>query len=351
MKFKELYESILEESQTKHDDLFLVLMMNFKLDMLNSCKIWEQCGKRSKFRHITDTEGVVTLINNKDKNLTISGTKLGKIWKGIETDETAVVIVEADYEIWWPKDAWTYIGADNMRWMDMKKAQHPLLVDDALNPIIPPKMVSDYYIALNNLLEKFPELNDIDMRAGKNYMLIGNGQLPTKPNEEVLREWVKKNKRTADKIVKEALKLQVKYLDKYSEIIQKRLMQVYTSRQGKARNRMDEAVINNIKVIEVVALDPSSMSTAIGVIGSLVEKDEITRQLAGNILYDSTVLGAILDQTNYKGLFTVYSYHDGFEFMDNIAKEQYGPQWGAGVKYLEDEFKVKYFKDKYFKIG
>lgn len=360
MKFKHLYESIIEEAQTKHDDLFLVLMMNLKLDILSSCKIWEQCGKRSKFRHITDGYGLVKLINNKDKKLSISATKLGKIWQGVETDGTVVAVIEADYEIWWPKDAWTYIGKDSMRWMDMNKAKNVTSnVDtsrriDALNPIIPSKMIDEYYIALNNLLKKWDfftySLNDMDMRATKNYMLISTDQIPTKPNEKLVSEWVKEHKVISKKIVKEALELQVKFLDKYSKTIQKRLMQVYHDRQGRRRDRADEAVVNNVKVIEVVALDHDLLSSAISSMGALATQDELTPSTAKDILGD-TILGQVLYNTNYKGLFTVYSYYDGFEFMDIIAKKQYGAQYGAGVQYLEDELKVKYFKNKYFKIG
>lgn len=360
MKFKQLYESILDESQSKHDDLYLVLMLNFKLDLIRSCKIWEQCGKRSKFRHITDGAGLVNLINNKDKNLTISATKLGKIWKGIETDGTVVAIVEADFTIWWPRDAWTYIGQDSMRWMDINKAKKVtsnIGYAEHLNPIIPKKMVDEYYVALNNLLKKFPALNDIDIRESNNYMLISLDSLPSRPNEGVLNYWIKNNKKEADKIVKESLKLQFKFLDKYSDIIQKRLMQIYNDHKGRGRrDRMDEAVVNNIEVIEVVALDHDLLSSAISSMGSLATQDDwdgvnhLTASTAKDILQD-TILGLVLYKTKYKGLFTVYSYYDGLEFMNIIAKKQYGAQYGAGVKYLEDELKVKYFKDKYFKIG
>ncbi len=358
MKFKNLYESIIEEAQTKHDDLFLVLMMNLKLDMLRSCKIWEQCGKRSKFRHITDGAGLVKLINNRDKKLSISAFKLGKIWSGIETDGTVVAVVEADYEIWWPKDAWTYIGQDSMRWMDMNKAKHAtsnVSVSqriDELNPIIPSKMVDEYYKELSQYLKKYPSLDDADMRSGGNYMLTGTSKLglPTYPNENALNEWIQLNKSDAKKIVKDALKMQVKYLDKYSKGIQKRLMQVYNDRKGRRRDRMDEAVVNNVKVIEVVAMDSDNLTHAIGILASVIKEKSITPSIAKDVLGD-TILGQVLYNTNYKGLFTLYSYYDGFEFMDIIAKQQYAAQWGAGVQYLEDELKVKYFKNKYFKIG
>lgn len=347
---------MITETQSKHDDLFLVLMMNMKLDILRSCKIWEQCGKRSKFRHITDEAGLVKLINNKDKKLSISATKLGKIWAGVETDGTVVAVIEADYTIWWPKDAWTYVGQDSMRWMDMNKAKHVTSnVDtsrriDALNPIIPTKMVDEYYAALNKLLMKFPQLNDIDKRTTKNYMLISTDELPTRPNEEVLGEWVKDNKSLADKIVKAALKLQVKFLDKYSKSIQQKLMQVYHDRQGRRRDRMDEAVVNNVKVIEVVAMDSATLTDAISSLANAIREKAMTPSLAKDILED-TILGRVLYNTNYKGLFTQYTYYNGFEFMDIIAKKQYGAHYGTGVQYLEDELKVKYFKNKYFKIG
>ena len=345
MKFKQLYESILDESQSKHDDLYLVLMLNFKLDLIRSCKIWEQCGKRSTFRHITDTKGVINLINNKDKNLSISAFKTGKIWAGIETNATAVLIVEGDYEIWWPRDAWTYIGQDQMRWMDMNKAKGAtsnVAYSIDLNPIIPSEMVNEYHVALNNFINKFPALNDNSFWLSL-----------TKPNEEVLHDWIKDNKKEADKIVKEALKMQLKYLDKYSDIIQKRLMAIYHHRRGeKIKNRMDEAVINNVKVKEIVAMDVEETEEAISHLGKQVNtKGEINKDIALTTL-SNTVLGNVLLYTDYKGLFTVYNDYDKFEFMRKIANKQYTPDInGMAIKALEDVLKVKYFKDKYFKIG
>ena len=161
------FKQFFTERQSGHSDFFLLLTGDIKLDRGNACKIWEQCGKRSTFRHITDYVGAKFLIKKKKKDLSISALKFSKEYRGIETAGTITLIVEADYEIWWPRDAWTYIGADSMRWMDMNKAQRVTSnVDtskriDALNPIIPHKMVSEYYIALKNILKKYPELNDI----------------------------------------------------------------------------------------------------------------------------------------------------------------------------------------------
>ena len=357
MKFKQLYESILDESQTKHDDLFLVLMLNFKLDLIRSCKIWEQCGKRSTFRHITDTKGVINLINNKDKKLSISAFKTGKIWAGIETDATAVLIVEGDYEIWWPRDAWTYIGDDNMRWMDMLKAKNVTgNVDYSkdLNPIIPTEMVNDYYKELNQYLKKYPSLNQADERPPEhiNYMLRSeNGSFP--PYKHAIYEWVKLNKNDAKKIVKDALKMQLKYLDKYSDIIQKRLMTVYHHRRGEEiKNRMDEAVINNVKIKEIIAMDVDETQDAISHLGTQVNtKGEINKDLALTTL-SNTVLGNVLSYTDYKGLFTIYNDYDKFDFMKQIVNKQYSPDLnGMAIKALEDVLKVKYYKNKYFKIG
>ncbi len=358
MKFKQLYESMLDESQSKHDDLYLVLMLNFKLDLIRSCKIWEQCGKRSTFRHITDTKGVITLINNKDKNLSISAFKTGKIWAGIETEATAVLIVEGDYEIWWPRDAWTYIGDDSMRWMDMLKAKNitgNVDYSKDLNPIIPSEMVNDYYKELNQYLKKYPSLNDADNRAPhiKNYLMrttYKDGSYPS--DKSTVYEWIKLNKNDAKKIVKDALKMQLKYLDKYSDIIQKRLMAVYHHRRGeKIKNRMDEAVINNVKVKEIVAMDVDEMTDTVVRFGELIEQDLMDKSRADIVIMD-TVLGKVLKHTDYKGLFTIYNDYDKFAFMDTVISKKYEEDtWGKGLKYLEDEYKVKYFKNKYFKIG
>ena len=81
----------------------------------------------------------------------------------------------------------------------MNKAKHVTSnkeYSQNLNPIIPRKMVEEYYAALNQYLKKYPSLNDADWRDDKNYMLISNRDgLQTHPNKYALSEWQMGNKK------------------------------------------------------------------------------------------------------------------------------------------------------------
>jgi hypothetical protein len=248
------------ESQSKHSDFFLAVSRDIKLDRQNSCKIWKDCGKRSTFRHVTDIDGMNFLLKNKDKNVTISALKhtkkLTKDIGGVETDGTITLIVDGDYEIWWPADAFSYVGQDGKRWISVGENNNFWSFF--------PSGFSDYLKDLWKIIEDYPPIEsliqtayalDLDNEEGYaewHYVRGLNVDTYWKM-EGMTKEFVKKNKSMADRFTKEALALQVKYLDKYSEEIKAKLLLMWKEAGNKTiKFDLDEAIINNVQVKRVI---------------------------------------------------------------------------------------------------
>jgi hypothetical protein len=259
-KIMKSFKSYLTEKQAKRNDLYLVLRGDIKLDMDSSCKIWEDCGKRDEFRHLTDKAGAEFLIKNKNKNVTISALKLSHYVQKIVAQAEMILNIDADYDIWFPSDAFTYIGSDGKRWLALDTS----ISDEILGK----DFKEDYLKRLYNMI-----LDDPDLMKGGFFDIIGMGQdlhyinfIETitggygayidQPRVEAgLKQMIAGIK--GDKFVKKVLKLQLEILDKHSDHIRRKLHNIWQSLHGKesfARaefNRgdsFDEAVVSNIKV-------------------------------------------------------------------------------------------------------
>ncbi len=261
------FKQFFTEKQGTHSEFFLILAGDIKLDRGNACKIWEQCGKRDVFRHVTDYIGTEFLIKNKKKDISISAMKFSKEHRGIETSGTITLIVEGDYEIWWPQDAFTYIGTDGKRWIQMNK--------DAYKRIFPPEFAKEYIKDLLSMIKKkYPKIQEFveEINYGSeevrnlvyinpmSVMPVNKPLLGLKiPNKAVISNFEDSIfKDEVDKFIKDALALQLKYLDKYSDSIKSKLIAEFQQSKTDKTRRMnyrfgdlDEAVISNVKVKQV----------------------------------------------------------------------------------------------------
>lgn len=370
------FKEFITERQSGHSEFFLTLAGDIKLDRGNACKIWEECGKRSTFRHITDTYGAEFLIRNKDKNLAISALKFSKELTGIETDGTATVIVEADYEIWWPEDAFTYIGFDGKRWIAMNKL--------AWKKIFPKEFASEYVKALFDMIKKkHPKVHELVESMEfyshgtviKHMVYHGNtlvneplGGVDIPDNLEKLEyEFRQDFKSESEKFVKDALSLQLKYLDKHSDVIKKNLVgEFQKSRTDKARRRnysrrdLDEAVVSNIKVTQVILHDDENFPELVADLQDMVEYENkfkgdktedrkkafIKKQVESRMKNFSFTLDVLRD-AKYKGLFTFRTFIEGVQFkrMKKAVKD-YPDAW----TYLEKNYGIKRAKGVFLRF-
>ena len=297
------------EAMTKHSDAFLILMSDIKLDRGNSCKIWEMCGKRSKFRHITDKKGANFLINNKDKNVTISAMKLGKRTKGILSYGDIILLLDADYETWFPEDAYTFIGEDGKRWTSPKARR--------FTDIFGEDFLEEYKSGLRKLIQnKHPELHEFLMQSDYRY-ISGNNIIGESDsinnfsydfnslNETVFNEWEKSNKKLVDKFTQDALKYQLDFLDKRSEEIQDRLINMFRNANKSKDNRQmysmwqDEAVVSNVKVDKVLikGFDKLSFNYFFENFGDEILSSYETKEIVNHLF-------EFIFSSKFKGLFT-----------------------------------------------
>ena len=276
----ESFKQFFTERQSGHLDFFLALAGDIKLDRGNACKIWEQCGKRGMFRHVTDIMGAEFLIGNTDKNLSISAMKFSKEMKGVETTGDTVLVVEGDYEIWWPSDAFTFIGVDGKRWISMKSA--------AFQRIFPAKFSAEYIKELISLKDKYPKINEFleknirskystsDMGSLFGSVTLINPYALTSEFENKTWQFQESNKAEVEKYTKAVLSLQIKYLDKYSDDIKKNLIKEFNKAKTDKSQRqqyywdLDEAVISNVKVKEII-FNKNSFPTFINELQELLD--------------------------------------------------------------------------------
>ena len=114
MKFKELYEG-----KDDRFDLFNAIAGRIKLDNKASQLLLPKADKSKRFRHSTDFDGATFLSTNKDKDIQISASEIKRVCEGVETTGNVIVSLTGRPVIWFPTDAFTYMGEAGVRWMDL----------------------------------------------------------------------------------------------------------------------------------------------------------------------------------------------------------------------------------------
>ena len=316
------FKQFFTERQSGHLDLFLALAGDIKLDRGNACKIWEQCGKRGMFRHVTDIMGTEFLLGNKDKNLSISAMKFSKEMSGVETTGDTVLVVEGDYEIWWPSDAFTFIGVDGKRWISMKSA--------AFQRIFPAKFSAEYIKELISLKDKYPKINEfLEKNIGSKYsrsdlgggvygsVTIINPYALTSDFENKTWQFQESNKAEVEKYTKAVSSLQIKYLDKYSDDIKKNLIKEFNKAKTDKSQRqqyywdLDEAVISNVKVKQIIFKN-NLFPTFVNELQELLDNqkwdtsitDEKVKRWVNNYMGDFESELGVIEFKKWKGPFT-----------------------------------------------
>lgn len=343
-KFKEFFT----EAQNKHSEFYLLLAGDIKIDRTNACKIWDKCGKRDTFRHITNLDGAEFLLKNKDKNVTISAMKFGKTLTGIETKGGVVLVVKGNYEIWFPDDAFSYIDKSGKRWiqLDRYEAHYHIFGQDFFD---------EYLEKLQSLLEKYDIMEGLKMF---NYRIYDTGHShqmsvsKTAEFEPFVEKFYIDNKKEMDKFMKEALKMQVKMLDKYSDKITKYLVEKWNeSRTSSDRKthylwKYDEALISNIEVEKIYftsfgetaeffymvktlkgLIDEAEGENTIEILDEVINIDEWTK----SHLRKSSQIRKLL-KTGFKGLFTFYNIAQaggniGFKPLKKLMTDEYKYAW------------------------
>jgi hypothetical protein len=260
------FKSYLTEKQSQHDDLLLVLRGEIKLDMDTACKIWEDCGKRSTFRHVTSKDGAEYLINNTNKNLAISAFKVSSHLRGVETEGEVVLVVDARYKLWFPEDAYTYIGSGGKRWLSMTtdgfrditkgtafvREYTSALYDLILTNKRLMNFVDDYDYTLKQTSDFNNKSAFMDRFSLYDPNLSTSAEMLIYQYVQVHSDW---------KFVQKALALQKKLLDKHSTAIKANLMKLWTSARTphsalrtryKNKWSMDEAIVDDIKVKYII---------------------------------------------------------------------------------------------------
>jgi hypothetical protein len=240
-------------------DFTLLLSGDIKLDRDNSCKIWEDCGKRGKFRHITSTDGAKFLIKNKNKDLMISAMKFGKRFSGVITSGIVLLEITADQEVWFPLDAYTFVGKDGKRWTSR--------FNQKFNEIFSRDFVDEYHKSMHSLIKSYPELYKFLQSLSRDGAVGGYGiaTLRNYGREAFFDDYISpkmdkfagENKKLANEFTKKAMEIQKKTLDKYSESIKANLHTLFkASQENPSYYRdeavQDEAVVSNITVDKVL---------------------------------------------------------------------------------------------------
>ncbi len=378
------FKQFFTERQSGHSDFFLVLAGDIKLDRVSACKIWEECGKRSTFRHITDYVGTSFLINNKDKNVTISALKFSKEVRGIETTGDITLIVEADYEIWWPEDAFTYMGFDGKRWMSID-------IGKRINKILGIDFKEEYIKALVKLIKKYSNVNEfIERMKIKTKSRRSNSQLysleglvmniPSDFEDETYKI-VEVYKGETAKFTKAALALQAKILDKYSDVIKKNLVYEFQQsktnlmrRQQYSHRNLDEAVVSNVVVKQVIFTQVQELTNILNELtGGLKNIDRMKKEAADPISFkkkygskldvdgmfddlkrnmddnmDDLYSVKMLRDANYKGLFTyrTFSKPQFGKMKEAIKDKSLENAWD----YLQKHYGIKRDKDVFLRL-
>jgi len=172
--------------------------------------------------------------------------------KGIETEGDVIAVVEGDYEIWFPEDAYSFIDRSGTRWIriDMYDTRYRVLGDE---------FFYDYMNGLKKLIDKYRIPKTLKDKYGIEYDIVDGKVITFGFNfEDKIKEFETDNQKKMDKFQKQVLDLQVKLLDKYSDKINENLIDAwiqsrtdYDRRQSYIKG-YDEAIISNVKVKEII---------------------------------------------------------------------------------------------------
>jgi len=169
------------------------------------------------------------------------------------------------------------------------------------------------------------------------------------------------------KFTKAALDLQLKMLDKFSDVIKKNLVNEFqTSKTDKFRRRgysnrdLDEAVVSNIKVKQVILHDDENFPELVADLQEMVEYENkfkgdktedrkkafIKKQVESRMKNFSFTLDVLRD-AKYKGLFTFRTFTSGSQFQRmKKAVKDYPDAW----TYLEKNYGIKRAKGVFLKF-
>jgi hypothetical protein len=339
------FKAYLNEKQKKHDDGFLLLSNDIKIDRENACKIWDKCGQRDKFRHITDIDGAEFLIKNTNKDVTISALKFSKETQGIETDGSVILMVDADYEVWFPADAFSYIGEDGKRWVSKSAVGY--------NNFIPMDFQNDYNEALRRRIKKFRELDEfLEDMDGWGYYQLSSLTPVNSMFESKLSTFTDKYPHKMSRFTKDGLTIQRRVLDKYSDEITSNLVKLFNkgrnnkdTRRFYKQSELDEALVSNVEVKKIVFTNEDPMRFIWGANNSTDIKawydstkrsDSMKLALATHAIKKLEVIVDRLKKINFKGQFTFVNTYGRVYIIKDVLKPKFNSVW----KFLEKELGI-----------
>lgn len=354
MKFDDLYESVLLE-YIKLPDYTHVINGSFKIDDIISCHIWEECNQVGHYRHLTDTEGAINLINNKDRNMIVSALKKSKRIEGVATKGGLMLELEARAKAWFPEDIVSTVGDDNTRWVTVSKVVTPFNDSN----IFPYKLYQEYMDKLGKwILKNAPdianELYDKWDDVWANRITIWQDKRFLSLSDDV----VNANGTELKRMVEFGVKLQHDLFKKYGSEIRGRLMERYKDieRYRNIKYGQDEALVYDVKVDKIIMYDEALFEL-------VMHFDDLEKEFKG---YDAKLikkfkppyfylnlkghpLARIVSETNFKGLvgFSVQG-----KFNKGIHKIINADKYPLVFKFLSDNKIMKFHKNTpFFEIG
>lgn len=369
MKFKQLVEAQTE----KRFDLFNAIAGRIKLDDLAHRYLLPEVDKSKKFRHTTDKKGAIFLSNNKDKSVQISASEIMKVCEGVETDGTIIVSATGEPVVWFPTDAFTFLGEKGIRWMDWGQF-------DYNNALLSDKIKKRYYERLSQVFKAYPDM----LRAMFSFNITLSGTVPDSDKIEIdylvnkmrrhldnnytifsdmfisgkakimaqnLKNWMKENPKDAKSLFSLIMDIQRSWLWKASKELRPNLSKAYDNMKTmsgvrkKAMYQMDmgftdydEVVINNV-VVRNLYLKYSK-----------VLYDWIMKART-SATYERDVKGAIemfiyTDITELKDFFVKLPSNLAFTFLDSSCS---GKQWNKLIKM--DDMSKELFTEAFNYLG
>jgi hypothetical protein len=311
---------MVELSQVQHSDLYNALAGKIKLDGNNASAIFPKAGEKSVFKHITDAEGTMFLIKNKDPRISVSAEKFGKRYTGIETNGTHLVIADGRYITWSPIDATTSVGDRGIRWQGIARDKEPF----------PQEFKDDYFKGIIKIVKNdpiFDMLKDVVNKEGSHIIKYLNPVSFSKwndsftsddPNsnayekqfEDKLKDYRTQNPKATQTLEDKLFKHQRAMIKKHGANIRNILEDEWKKKAFHVRGRMinyDEAVIDHVKVTKVI-LTGLMQSALIGAIRnpSKMHNNPYYTQLKNRITE--------LKSVGYKGLISMMD--SSYKFRD-----------------------------------
>lgn len=352
MKFNELFESLLCE-YIKLEDYIHVINGSFKIDDVISCLIWADCNKEGHYRHLTDSDGAIKLINNKNKDMIISALKKSKRITGVATVGGMMLEIRAKAKAWFPEDIVSTVGNDNTRWVTVTKVVSPK--NDS--GVFPYALYKEYMDKLGKwILKNAPaigkELYDEYSDMWKNRYTIWQDNYFQGLNSDV----VESNTKELKALVDYGVKLQHDLFKKYGAEIRNRLMERYNDieRYRNIKSGQDEALVYDVKVEKIIFYDKALIDFKIHFDNFEEElstiDDNVINKLKGRyfwyrLVVDGHPLAKILSDTNFKGLIG-FSYQG--KFNKGIHKLLNANKYPLTFKFIEDHKILKFHKNTPF---